>query len=411
MFLTKILSDLCAFSDPFIPMLYNLRDYLLQPSFRSVGAVFAIHAVFFSLWVTRLPEIKEDLALSEGELGLVLFFLPLGALVAMLVAGRMIHLWGAGNVTTATTVIFALVMPLPLLATNVYILGAALFAAGLVSGAMDIAMNAVAAALEDLHRKVIMATTHGFFSLGGMVGALLGSVFLGLEWVRWAPMIGAAVICFLVLIPIHREIGHIRDKKQAHKGGHFSLPGRAVLGLALIGLFCMMGEGAVADWSAVYLKEVSLADPYMVGLGYAGFSLAMTLGRFNGDVIIHRFGGLKIIIAGGFFTLIGLALVLIGAPLSTILGFTFVGLGYSCIIPVVFSEAAKSDPVSAARGITAVASLSYMGFLAGPVIIGLVSEQGGLKTGMIFLMVTALLSVLIATRSVRKRTMTASGQT
>ncbi|MDP5169297.1 MAG: MFS transporter [Bacteroidia bacterium] len=380
----------------------NLSAYVKEPQFLSIGIIFALNAVLFSLWVTRLPEVKETLGLSEGTLGFVLFFMPLGAFLAMLVTSSIVRKWGAGPVTIWSTAAYCFSMLFPLLAPNSYALSASLFMIGITSGVMDISMNAVAAALEKIHDKVIMATTHGFFSLGGMIGAFLGSAFIGIGFPGWAPMSVAVLLCWIGLILLNRMIGHIIDKDEADEGSHFALPGKAVLGLAIIAFCTMMGEGAVADWSGVYLKGITLAEGTLIGLGYAGFSLAMTIGRFYGDGLIHRMGGLRIILLGSLLSLSGLGLVLVGETYSTILGFTMIGFGYSSIIPVVFSEAARSDKQSASRGITAVASLGYLGFLVGPVVIGLISEEGGLRMGMIFLLTMALTTLLIARGSIRK---------
>ncbi len=379
-------------------MFGHLTTYLRERQFRSIGFVFAMHAVLFSLWVTRLPEVKTALGLTEGTLGITLFFLPLGAFLAMLMANWFIQRWGSGPVTMVSLLVYLPSMVLPLMAQHVVWLGAALFLVGMLGGVLDIAMNAVVAMLEKRHQTVIMATTHGFFSLGGMIGAVLGSVMIGLG-VPGAWAMAATVGLFLLgafwLNPI---IYPLTDPQEESSGSHFVLPGRAVLGLSIIAFCTMMGEGAVADWSAVYLKEEVLAGASLIGLGYAGFSLTMTMGRFMGDRLIHRFGSNTIVLAGSLISATGLGMVLFAEPISTIFGFTLVGLGYSSMIPVVFSEAARSDPASPARGITAVATLGYTGFLVGPVLIGLISEDGGLRVGMLFLLGTVILTMAIATR-------------
>lgn len=382
-------------------MIKNLQQYVRQPQFLSTGLVFAMHAFLFSLWVTRLPEVKLSLQLSDADLGVCLFFMPFGAFIAMFSASIFIRKFGAGKVTMWFVVAYCIVMMFPLLAPNAVLLGVSLFVVGLAAGTLDISMNAVAAALEKIHNKVIMATTHGFFSLGGMVGAFAGSALIGLEVLSWVGMLGGVVICGGILFWVQYHIGNVIGEEE-ESGSHLALPGRAVVGLAIIGFCTMMGEGAVTDWSGIYLQDTTMAEGAIIGLGFAGFSLAMTIGRFYGDILIARLGAARIILIGSMLVIAGLSLVLIGESYSSILGFTLVGLGYSSIIPVVFSEAAKSDEKSASRGITAVVSFGYIGFLSGPVLIGLISDWAGLKMGMLFLLTTAVLTLALANFSFKK---------
>lgn len=382
-------------------MIKNLQQYVRQPQFLSTGLVFAMHAFLFSLWVTRLPEVKLSLQLSDADLGVCLFFMPFGAFIAMFSASIFIRKFGAGKVTMWFVVAYCIVMMFPLLAPNAVLLGVSLFVVGLAAGTLDISMNAVAAALEKIHNKVIMATTHGFFSLGGMVGAFAGSALIGLEVLSWVGMLGGVVICGGILFWVQYHIGNVIGEEE-ESGSHLALPGRAVVGLAIIGFCTMMGEGAVTDWSGIYLQDTTMAEGAIIGLGFAGFSLAMTIGRFYGDILIARLGAARIILIGSMLVIAGLSLVLIGESHSSILGFTLVGLGYSSIIPVVFSEAAKSDEKSASRGITAVVSFGYIGFLSGPVLIGLISDWAGLKMGMLFLLTTAVLTLALANFSFKK---------
>lgn len=383
-------------------MIKNLQQYVRQPQFLSTGLVFAMHAFLFSLWVTRLPEVKDSLQLSDADLGVCLFFMPFGAFIAMFSAGFFIRKFGAGKVTIWFVVAYCLVMLFPLLAPNAVLLSLALFVVGLAAGTLDISMNAVAAALEKIHNRVIMATTHGFFSLGGMVGAFIGSALIGLGVLSWVGMLGGVVVCGGLLFWVQYHIGTVIGEEE-ESGSHLALPGRAVIGLAIIGFCTMMGEGAVTDWSGIYLKDTTLAEGAIIGFGFAGFSLAMTIGRFYGDILIARVGASRIILLGSALVIAGLGLVLLGESYSSILGFTLVGLGYSSIIPVVFSEAAKSDEKSASRGITAVVSFGYIGFLSGPVLIGMISDLAGLRMGMLFLLTTAVLTLVIARASIGKK--------
>lgn len=361
--------------------------------------MFMMNALLFGLWVTRLPEVKVRLDLSEGELGILLFFLPFGSFIAFLVVPRWIRRYGAGTVTSAAAAVYATLMLFPLLISQVEVLGVNLLLIGFSSGVMGIAMNAAITVVERRKEISVMATSHGFWSLGGLAGAGFGSLALLAGWPAWLPshlVIALAAGMILWTLPVLRVT---RDQEAPRR--RFVWPPRRIWGLAFIGFFTMMGEGAMADWSGIYLQQVAMTDPAWVGFGYTSFALAMTIGRFYGDTFIARVGAYPVILFGGALTATGLGLVLFGETLSSLLGFFLVGIGYSCSIPVVISESARSDPGSPARGISAVVSVSNTGFLLGPALIGLMAEQWSLRLSMAFLLATALITILITFRGRR----------
>ena len=187
-------------------MFDHLRRFFRKRAYWSTGVVFAINSLLFAFWVTRLPEIKEALALSEGQLGAALFCVPVGALLAMFTVSRFIQRWGAGYVTLWTATAYILCMPFPFLAGNFWQLGIVLFFVGVTSGAMDIAMNAVAALLEKEHEETIMSTCHGFFSLGGLIGAGIGSVSIALGLTAMLQILGG--ICGFSIALVDCRLSH-----------------------------------------------------------------------------------------------------------------------------------------------------------------------------------------------------------
>ncbi|MEZ4827159.1 MAG: MFS transporter [Bacteroidia bacterium] len=384
-------------------MISNLKKFIQNPAFLSTGLIFSINSILFSFWVTRLPFVKDRLGLSEGELGLVLFFLPLGAITAMSVISKLIQKWGAGRVTIVSTIFFCLGMIIPVNAGHVWVLALGLFIGGMGSGAMDIAMNAVAASLEKQYKTVIMSTCHGFFSLGGMIGALIGTAMIGLKIGPFFQMVVAAVVLImLVWFYIKTHIWHA-GQEDGGTGPAFVLPTGPLLGLSLVGLCIMLGEGAIADWSAVYLEEQTYKGSYIAGLGYAGFSISMTIGRFWGDSIIARLGAKTIVQGGSVLAIAGGILVLLGIPAVTIAGFGLMGLGYSCIVPVLFSASSQVKGVSPSQGIASVATAGFSGFLVGPVLIGFIAESVNLSAGFIFLIILAIIALLYSPRALAVR--------
>ncbi|MDZ4701698.1 MAG: MFS transporter [Rhodothermales bacterium] len=383
-------------------MLTHLRRFSREPAFIRIGVVFAIHAILFAFWVTRIPEIKAALNLSEGALGVALFFLPLGALVAMLSVSWLTHRFGVGAVTIWTTTAMIISMILPFLAPNAVTLGAYLFVVGVTGGAMDISMNALVATLERSHQTVIMSTCHGFFSLGGMIGALLGSALIAAE-VAALPQMAAGIA--LMLFVTHRWLRPMLSpiRETAGEGGAaFALPGRALLALSVIAFCSMQGEGIIADWSAVFLEDLPDSRPFMWGLGYAGFSLTMTLGRFSGDQLIQQRGARAVLLGAFGIVTAGLALTISGNAWMGIAGFTVAGLGYALLVPIVFSEAAKKPGVRPSQGIAGVATVGYTGFLLGPVVMGGIAHVASLTVGFGYLIGLSALGWLVAARAVKR---------
>ncbi len=381
-------------------MLRRLYVYTGNSRYLSAGLTFFILGTLFSFWVTRIPEVKVHLGLSEGALGIALFFTPMGAIISMLISGRLIHAVGEGRTTVYALLFFCLAVVLPILAIDFISLCMGLFVLGLGMGWLDIAMNAVVNTIEKTEKVSIMSTTHGFYSLGGIAGGSVGGVLAGLGVDPVIHFIISGLLIFAVtFLFIGRQIGHIRDDSNGESAPLFALPRPSMVGLAMIAFCIMIGEGAVADWSTVYLDEFLGSGATLAGFGYAAFSLTMTLGRFNGDHYIQQYGRARVILFGAVIAILGILLLLTTAVNWAIAGFAMVGLGYSCIIPVLFSSASRVVGVNPAYGLASVASAGYFGFLIGPVIIGLIAEVYGLNNGFVLLLVLTIIAFFWARRS------------
>ncbi len=368
-------------------MYSHLSGFFRERQFIAVGLVFALNALLFAFWITRIPEVKRALELSDGRLGFALFFIPVGALLAMLSVSAFVHRFGVGRITIICAILFIAGILLPFLSTSFWMLAGSLFVVGFTSGALDISMNAVASVLEKEYKTDIMSTCHGFFSLGGMVGAGIGSLLIALDVDALPQMlVGMAMMLVLLLMYVRPAIVPVTEADSVG-GSHFALPGRALIGLAIIAFCSMQGEGGVADWSAVFMEQVATAEDYMWGLGFTGFSMSMTIIRFAGDTIVSRMGARRVIVLASIVVMLGLLLVLPGYAWLSIVGFTISGIGYALLVPVVFSEAGRQPGISASRGIAAVATVAYFGFLVGPVLIGGIAEAFGLKMGFLYLVV------------------------
>ncbi len=374
-------------------MIKAIRNVLFNTENRAPAMVFMAVAMAFGAWITRLPEIKDSLGLSEAQLGTALFFIPLGAVTLLPFYSKIIRSMGERQSTILALLVFLVMIILAGQAESFYQLMAVLYGVGLSIGLTDVAMNAAASEVERQRSRVIMSVCHGFFSIGGMFGALLGSLFISLGQNILIQSIIVS-LTLLLLTAFHAKYLLSSEKVEASTG--FQWPKKEVVLLAFIGLCIMMGEGGIVDWSTIYLKETLSVSAEFAGLGFAGFSLFMALGRFSGDYWAVRFGRRKLIVLGTTVGLVGLSLTFLPFSLSAILGFSIAGLGYSVIVPTLFSSAARVEGLSAAQGIASVASAGYIGLLVGPVVIGFVAEQYGLANGFVFLFMLTLVGLGLA---------------
>lgn len=358
-------------------MLTSLRAVWTHAPSRAVALVFSLVSLFVGSWFARIPEVQGALGLSEATLGVVLLGMPLGTLVVMPLTGWLVARWGAGPVSFVT----ALGQGVPFVFLSVVGSGVALagvlFAAGLLNGALNVAMNARANAVEEAREVAIMSTCHGFFSIGGMVGAGVGSaataVGLSLGG-QFAILIGVAAAVVL----LHRGV-LLGGPATNQAAPVFAVPSPALAGLAAL-LFCvLLGEGAVSNWSAVYLRKALGASASVAGLGYGAFSAAMALGRLYGDRLLERIETRRLVQAGALLAALGLGGgILIAHPVSGIAGFFVQGLGFSVLVPVLYRTAARTPGMAPGSSIAAVASAGYVGLFTGPPLLGFVADTVGL---------------------------------
>jgi predicted MFS family arabinose efflux permease len=322
----------------------------------------------------------------------VLLMLGGGAMVAMPLAGVLIRRVGSRTVAVAGALMALAMLPLLAAAPTAAALTIALFVFGASGGALDVAMNAHAIVVEREAARPLMSSFHALFSIGGLVGAagVSALLWLGLS-IAWTASTIAAAMALIVIAQGPGLLPHGRDASPAASG--FALAHGRVL---LIGVLCslsFLGEGAVLDWSAVFLRFSRGFSEASGGLGYAAFSVTMGIGRLSGDALVMRFGPARVLRAGGALAAAGFALATLTRwPASAIGGFALVGAGAANVVPVLFSAAGRVAGVPASVALAAVTTIGYMGLLAGPALIGFVAQLSGLPaalalTGALFLVV------------------------
>ena len=319
---------------------------------RAVAVFFFVNGAALASWVPHIPAIKSRHLMTDGTLGLVLLSMAVGSVLALPVAGWLVGRLGSRVTTAAAGVALCLALPLPIASPSVFALSLSLGLLGACNGLLDVSMNAQAAEIQRRVGRPIMSSFHALFSLGGVVGALLasGAMALGVSdmghvGVSAAIALSAVVLALRGLVPPARE--------GDHAGPGVVRPSGALVTLGILALLGLLAEGAVADWSAVYLHDTLGSSPSAAAAGFAAFSLTMTAGRFTGDALVSRLGSRRVLRGSSAVAALGLAAaLLVGHPEIGVVGFALVGLGIANIIPVLFSAAAQVPdvPPAGARG-------------------------------------------------------------
>jgi MFS family permease len=366
-------------------------------------AAFLVHGLVVSTWVSRIAGVKSALHLGDGTLGLSLLGVAIGSIAAIPVSGALVTRYGSRRIATFTSVGFCLsLVPLGL-TRDIAMLIPALIFSGIMAGANDVAMNALAVGTERLLGTASMSRFHAMFSFGGILGAGLGAAIAAAGISIPLHLVAGAAVCLLIAGLAARLTVETRlDAAPAHAPTLRRIP-VALIALSAIGFCIFLSEGAIADWAAVYFKQVLHTGDGLAPVAYAVFSGAMAVFRFAGDVITTRLGRAWTIRAGGSIAAAGLAIVvLVNSPYLALAGFAMAGAGYSSIIPVVFAAGGRIPGIGEGAGVATVSGLGYLGFLAGPPAIGFLSEALSLRAGLGLLVVLSALAVALVTVVQRK---------
>lgn len=374
-----------------MPMAHNAPTTLAAAR-RAVGVMFFTCGAGFANWLARIPSVSERLHMDERTLGMVLLGTTIGALVAFRGAGWLLSNFGSKTVNTWAAACACCLLSLPTWAPSSVWVAAGLFLIGACNGLMDVSMNAQAVEVERGLRKPVLGTFHGLFSLGGLVGASIGSAVAGLGVEPTYHLMGVGLLLLPVVLLASRhlmpaETGQVKQR-------HSLWPSGPLLSLGLVVFCSSVGEGAMADWVAVYMRKVLNTSLGTAGLAFAAYSFAMLVGRFSGDRLTSHFGPVPVVRVGGILVAVGLlAGLVINHPIAMTVGVMMVGAGLSQVVPVVFRAGGQVPGISAGSALATIATVSYTGFLMGPPVIGFVSHYATLRGG---LGVVALLAVVMS---------------
>jgi predicted MFS family arabinose efflux permease len=345
----------------------------------STRLAFLAAGMAMSAWAPLVPYAQARTAIEEGQLGLLLLCLGIGSLIAMPVTGVLAAKYGCRRVVMLSGLICCAVFPFLAYAPSAPLLALALFLFGAAIGTLDVSMNIQAVIIEKDYGAALMSGFHGMFSVGGIVGAGCMTLML------WAGLdiLPAALVMAVMVAAVLLAAGPnlLREPVAAERDAPFLvMPHGSVMFIGVLCGLVFLAEGAVLDWSAVFLTSSGAFSAAQGGLGYAAFACAMTIGRLNGDKIVGRWGGSAVLMAGGLAAALGfVGAVLAPSPWLALLGFVLIGFGASNIVPVLFSAAGRQQDMSASMAISAITTIGYAGILAGPALIGFVAHASSLE--------------------------------
>ena len=389
---------------------------------RAVIAVFFANGALFANWVTRVPAVKDTIDTGTGPLGVALLGIGVGSLISMPFSGRLCQRFGSAAVVTASGLAIATVLLGPALAGDVVVLGVMLLFYGASFGLLDVAMNVQAVIVVKRVARPIMPMFHAAFSAGGLAGAGTGGLAAAadLDPLPHFALVGVAVATTVLWARRHLLPDEDKDEDEAgddtvadgaedddEAAGRVGAPADRrkvrfdafVVGVGAVAACAALGEGAMADWTALFLRDVRDVDAGPAAAGFAAFSVAMTAGRLGGERAIERMGKVRVLQLGGLLAAVGVVLaVAVPSPVTGVAGFLLVGLGLSCGFPLAISAAGESGPGSGSAEIAAVSVIGYLGFLLGPPLVGLLAEVVGLGTAMLAVAASSVGLALLAPR-------------
>jgi MFS family permease len=379
-------------------MIKNFASFIKNKPALAVGFLFATSSLLFGIWVASIPGIKTRLGFTDGSLGLSLLLSPLGAITGMLLSTRVFSRISVGRWMVTGYIIVCCIMVLQVNSVNRLMFWICLYCLGTISFLNGVSANATVNLMEKKYNRLLMSTCHGMYSLGGALSGGIAALLFVLHIPSGWQIVAIASVLIVVILSNKHHL--LANRDIIHSGSAFKLPSLTILGISFICMVSFMAEGCVADWSAIYFKEILRAPKALISLGYAGFSVAMTVGRLNGDMLITKLGSKNVVVSGSLLAASGF-LVVVTTPVIVIaiLGYIMVGLGCCCIVPVLFRASANIPGVSTVEGYAMVTTGGLIGFLAGPSVIGFISEKANLSKGLSLLIIMGLLAAYAAWRN------------
>ncbi|ADY53435.1 major facilitator superfamily MFS_1 [Pseudopedobacter saltans DSM 12145] len=351
-----------------------------QKHIRTACSIFFFISGFgYASWASRIPTIQQQLNLNEAQLGTVLFAMPVGLLLTLPLTKYLLRKYSSNLIMLFGALLFNITLCLPGFTNSTVQLMAVLFVFGSARNIMNISMNGQSVAVQSYYAKSIITTFHGVWSMAGFAGAGLGYLMvannIGTEY--HLPIVG--VLMALLSIIAYPQTLYQKPIQEEPKPV-FSLPDKSVLGFAVICFACMATENVMYDWAIIYFEKIGLAPASTAIIGFVVYMVFMTTGRFGGDKIVHRVGIVNIIKFSGLLIFAGLFLAALFPYKAVIFpAFACVGLGVSCIVPLIFSLAGRDKTVNSGTRVASISTIGYLGFLIVPPFVGYLAQATSLR--------------------------------
>jgi predicted MFS family arabinose efflux permease len=373
----------------------------------STRVAFFIAGFGTAAWAPLVPFARTRAGLDEGELGLILLCLGIGSIISMPIAGVLASRLSIRRVIVVGVLSVCVTLPFLAIVSNIYLLAAAVLVFGASVGAVDCVMNLQSIIVERASGRAMMSGFHGLYSVGGIAGA--GGVTALLS-AGASPLIATLCVVAVILIALLRAAPHLLGNRGQSGSAAFAVPHGVVLFIGSLCFVVFLTEGAMLDWSAVFLISVRGLEPSFAGLGYAAFATTMTIGRLTGDVIVQKLGGVRVALFGGLCAACGLLLATqVATPIAGLLGFALVGAGCSNIVPVLYSAVGRQKIMPENLAVAAVSTMGYAGILCGPAGIGFLAHVSSLSLALqavgVLMLGVAACSRLLGSARLHSKTM------
>jgi hypothetical protein len=363
--------------------------------------VFVVHGLVFASWTAHIPDVKAHLGLTDATLGFALLGAPVGSVTAMIASAYLLPRLGSRGIVQVALVGYCTVGPIMRLTGTVAALFAALFVWGTFQGALDVAMNTQAIAVERAGRRVLMSGLHGSWSIGSFVGAGIGALAVGAGVALSTQLLILGTLTLLAAgLLTARMLPDTAQRENADGDADAELhpPSRWSGGMVMLGAIAfasMLCEGATADWSSVYLSGPLRTSGVVPGLGYAAFSLTMVAVRLSGNRLLTRYRPDRLLPALALVATLGFAAgELIGRPLAALAGFMCLGIGLASVVPAVFSAAGKIPGLHPGTAVATASACGWAGFVCGPPLLGNLAALTSLPVALALLpLLTAFIAV------------------
>ncbi|MFV8466254.1 MFS transporter [Flavobacterium sp. LB1P62] len=376
-----------------VPYFKNVMDS--PKGYRLANTVFFFVSGFgYSSWASRIPSIKAQLHLSEAQFGAVLFAFPIGLILTMPFTGRLLNKYSSRYCMLLGAILFNFFLALPGFTAFVWQLVIILLLFGASRNILNLSMNAQALEVQKLYPKSIMTTFHAVWSLAGFAGAGLGYVMVTQNIAPSYHLLGISVAMMAItacFYPMTIQTEPLQEKRK-----FFSMPDKNLIKFALICFVAMACENTMYDWSGIYFQNILHASPKLTTAAFVFFMTAVTLGRFLGDFAVMKFGIKQILLISGVFITVGfLICFLLPFIYPTIVGYFFIGIGVSCVVPLIFSIAGKSKGLSNGNALTSISTIGYLGFLIVPPMVGFISEILSMKWAFLIMAFLGVIMILM----------------